>query len=54
MAKAFSLELWRSWLSRLPYTQKVLGSNPSSSIFLLVFIKALILMIRFQIINLQQ
>ena len=28
-----NLELWCSWLSRLLYTQKVLGSNPSSSIF---------------------
>ena len=27
------LELWCSWLSRLLYTQKVLGSNPSSSTF---------------------
>ena len=30
----FDLELWCSWLSRLLYTQKVLGSNPSSSTFL--------------------
>lgn len=29
----FDLELWCSWLSRLLYTQKVLGSNPSSSTF---------------------
>jgi hypothetical protein len=29
----FVLELWCSWLSRLLYTQKVLGSNPSSSTF---------------------
>lgn len=29
-------ELWCSWLSRLLYTQKVLGSNPSSSIFVLI------------------
>ena len=28
-----NLELWCSWLSRLLYTQKVLGSNPSSSTF---------------------
>ena len=37
--RAFSLqindlELWCSWLSRLLYTQKVLGSSPSSSTFL--------------------
>jgi hypothetical protein len=31
------LELWCSWLSRLPHTQKALGSNPSNStIFLLM------------------
>ena len=28
-----SLELWCSWLSHLLYTQKALGSNPSSSTF---------------------
>jgi hypothetical protein len=30
----FRLELWHSWLARLLYTQKVLGSKPSSSIFI--------------------
>lgn len=30
-----NLELWCSWLSHLLYTQKVLGSNPSSSIFII-------------------
>ena len=34
-----SLELWCSWLSRLLYTQKVLGSNPSSSIFCIIIMR---------------
>lgn len=34
-----SLELWCSWLSRLLYTQKVLGSNPSSSTFFIIIMQ---------------
>ena len=37
--KKSALELWCSWLSRLLYTQKVLGSNPSSSTFYIIIMK---------------